>query len=92
MSETAKMTQWASMATVADMLVSADSIYQIAFYTSKRDNGPTELNCRCFVGPGMSKESIDALMRELNDAIAPVLMKAQRGLQSAAANQLRRFL
>ena len=85
-------TSWASMETVADMLVTAANVSHIAFYTNKRENGPTELNSRCFGLPGMSKAEVEALACELNVAIAPVLRSLQSSLQSKAANQLRRFL
>lgn len=83
---------WASLLTVADMLTTADNVSRISFYTSKRDNSPTELNCRIFGFPAMSKQEIEDLTQQLNEAINPVLQKVQSGLSSKAANQLRRFL
>jgi len=83
---------WASMATVADMLTSADNVARIEFYVTKYDNKPAELNCRIFGLPSMNKADIDVLAAKLNEAIAPVLRIAQGSLQNKAANQLRRFL
>jgi len=84
--------QWASMSTVADMLTSADSISRIEFYTTKRENGPVEIVCRCPRIDGMSKADIDAFVFELNVAITPVKKSKEASLQGKAANQLRRFL
>ena len=92
MSETPQQATWASMSTVAEMLQSADSVGRIEFYTSKRENGPTELCCRIFGLPGMSKIDIESLATKLNDAIRPVLDIRVSSLQNKAANQLRRFL
>lgn len=85
---------WASLSTVADMLTTADNVSRISFYTTKRDNShsPTELNCRIFGFPALSKQDIEDLTQQLNEAIGPVLQKVQDGLSSKAANQLRRFL
>jgi len=84
--------QWASMATVADMLTAADSIERIEFYVTKYDNKPAELNCRIFNLPGMSKFDIENIAGKLNEAISPVIQNVQGTLKSKAANQLRRFL
>ena len=84
--------EWAHMLTIAGMLQAAHSVSQIEFYGTKYDNKPAELNCRCPGLPGLSKAEIEALSAELNVAIAPVLQRLERSLQSKAANQLRRFL
>ena len=85
-------TGWASMLAVSDMLLAADSVGRIEFYVTKYDNKPVELHCRCFGLPGMDKASVEALVVELNAAIAPVRNAQQQSLQNKAANQLRRFL
>lgn len=90
MSET--KTGWASMTAVADMLKAAGSIESIEFYVTKYENSPSELNCRIFGLPGMSKSEIEVLADSLNQAIAPVLRINESSLKNKAANQLRRFL
>lgn len=89
---TEEKSQWASMATVADMLAAADGIERIEFYVTKYDNKPAELNCRIFSLPGMSKFDIENIAGKLNEAISPVIQSVQGTLKSKAANQLRRFL
>lgn len=90
MSET--KSAWASMSTVAEMLVTSVDVSKIHFSVTKHENKPAELHCRCHGLLGMTKTEVETLASELNDAMAPVLKRYEATLQKKAANQLMRFL
>lgn len=82
---------WRSLPRIEASIATADALEKIQFYVPKEGDSVPELRCILYPTPSLIKKEKEGLVRELNNAIQPILRKYSQSLLKAAANEMQRW-